>query len=128
MHQRGNTELPCRAPLSYWIPLRNGPSGSVIIENLHKYKLHRKQVGLLPEGDHQGRPLAHTTKRLARVMAQKSCSACSEPPILANGLQPACGPPLAALGLDFLDIQGSYLAMLDLVQPDGNFPAQPLQL
>src|ERR1700736_5998805 len=77
MHQRGNTESPCRAPLSYWIPLRNGPSGSVIIENLHKYKLHRKQVGLLPEGDHQGRPLAHTTKRLARVMAQlpESCGA-----------------------------------------------------
>src|ERR1035438_8001772 len=65
MRQRGNTELPCRAPLSYWIPLRNGPSGSVIIENLHKYKLHRKQVGLLPEGDHQGRPLGHTTKRRA---------------------------------------------------------------
>lgn len=41
------------------------------MENLHKYKLHRKQVGLLwPEGDHQGRPLAHTTKRLARVKAQ----------------------------------------------------------
>src|SRR5260370_3015251 len=58
MHQRGNTELPCRAPLSYWIPLRNGPSESVIIENLHKYKLHRKQFGLLPEGDYQGRPLA----------------------------------------------------------------------
>jgi len=28
-------------------PLRNGPSGSVIIENLHEYKLYRKQVGLL---------------------------------------------------------------------------------
>ncbi len=26
------------------------------MENLHEYKLHRKQVGLLPEGDHQGRP------------------------------------------------------------------------
>jgi hypothetical protein len=28
--------------LLYWIPLRDGPSGSVIIENLHKSKLHRK--------------------------------------------------------------------------------------
>jgi hypothetical protein len=40
------------------MPLRNGSSGSVIIETLHKYKLHRKLVGLLPEGDHQDRPLA----------------------------------------------------------------------
>jgi hypothetical protein len=77
MHQRGNTELPCPAPLSYWIPLRNGPSGSLIIKTVRKYKSHRKQVGLLPEGDHQGRPLAHTKKRLARVMAQlpESCGA-----------------------------------------------------
>ena len=29
-------------------------------ENLHEYKLYRKQLGLLPEGDYQGRPLAHT--------------------------------------------------------------------
>ena len=58
-----------------------GPSGSVIIENLHKYKLHRKQVGLLTEGDHQGRPLAHTTKRLARVMAQLPESCGAEAPI-----------------------------------------------
>jgi hypothetical protein len=34
-------------------------------ENLHEYKLYRKQLCLLPEGDYQGRPLAHTTKRLA---------------------------------------------------------------
>lgn len=44
-------------------------------ENLHEYKLYPKQLCLLPEGDYQGRPLAHTTKRLARVMAQlpESC-------------------------------------------------------
>jgi hypothetical protein len=28
-------------------------SGSGIIENLHKYNLHRKQLGLLLESDHQ---------------------------------------------------------------------------
>ena len=44
-------------------------------ESLHEYKLYRKQLCLLPEGDYQGRPLAHTTKRLVRVMAQppESC-------------------------------------------------------
>ena len=44
-------------------------------ENLHEYKFYRKQLCLLPEGDYQGRLLAHTTKRLARVMAQlpESC-------------------------------------------------------
>jgi hypothetical protein len=46
-------------------------------ENLHEYKLYPKPLGLLPEGNYQGRPLAHTTKRLARVMAQlpESCGA-----------------------------------------------------
>jgi hypothetical protein len=30
------------------------------MENLHKYKLHRKQVGLLwPEGDHQDEKRGH---------------------------------------------------------------------
>jgi hypothetical protein len=38
-----------------------------IIENLHQYTLHRKQVGLLPEGIARMAPPAHATKRLARV-------------------------------------------------------------
>lgn len=46
-------------------------------ENLHEYKLYREQLGLPPEGDYQGRPLAHRTKRLAHVIAQlhESCGA-----------------------------------------------------
>jgi hypothetical protein len=32
-------------------------------ENLHEYKLYRKQLGLLPERDYQARALAHTTRR-----------------------------------------------------------------
>jgi hypothetical protein len=34
------------------MPLRKGPPGFAIIENLREYKLRGKQVGLLSEGDY----------------------------------------------------------------------------
>jgi hypothetical protein len=73
-------------------------------------------------------PLSQVCNRSAAAFPRSPYLSVKRVEILSNVFEPAGSEPFSALGFDLLHVQGGYLTLFNLIQPNLNFLTKTPQL